>query len=166
MVRPFFLFWILIILMYIGFLQTLNWLYFFLILILTAMFIFGIHQVDSYFSYINLFGKRFLYQSSKASLMNNCNEEMRNFCHTAKETLNKLPPGKYHTITHDTVIQRFQKFSGIEITDVKYVYSADLFREVNYMMGKRCQRCTQKSTCRFIRSERRSFYYVKFKKIK
>lgn len=163
-IYPFPLYWTLGILAYIVFLMTFDWIYIAGIFFILIIGIANIHKVDSYFSYINLFGKRFLFQSSKSHLTGTCDEQMKDFCHTSKKTISKLPSGKYHTITHDTVLQRFQKFPGIEITRIKYVYNSDLFPEINHIMGKKCKKCTQKSSCRYIRPERRNFYYVKFKK--
>lgn len=73
-----------------------------------------------------------------------------------------LPPGRYQTVTHDTVLRRLKAMPDAVIQEVMPVYTATLEHICRHMTGGRCRRC--KKACPFLafRKGTRPFYYVRF----
>jgi len=79
---------------------------------------------------------------------------------------NRLPaalePGRYKTLTHDTVLHRLRRMQNARDIVVKPAYMSDMKSICAAMTGKRCKKC--KEPCPFLaqRETPRQFYLVTF----
>lgn len=73
-----------------------------------------------------------------------------------------LEPGKYKTLTHDTVLNRLRRMRNARDIVAKPAYIADMKSICSAMTGKRCKKC--KEPCPFFaqRETPRQFYLVTF----
>lgn len=72
-----------------------------------------------------------------------------------------LEPGKYHTLTHGTILARLERMDNVVILSSSPAYVATLEKIINQATGKRCRHCTKR--CPFHgRQKPRQFYDVRF----
>lgn len=74
-----------------------------------------------------------------------------------------LEPGRYKTLTHDTVLNRLRRMQNARDIVAKPAYMANMKSICAAMTGKRCKNC--KEPCPFLaqREKLRQFYLVTFK---
>lgn len=73
-----------------------------------------------------------------------------------------LLPGRYVTITHDTVLHRLKKMQNARVLSEKPIYTSTMAAICSAMTGGRCKKC--KNHCAFAtqRKQARQFYKVEF----
>lgn len=72
-----------------------------------------------------------------------------------------LTPGRYRTLTHDTILLRLQGMANVKILSCHPAYVATLEHTISQIVRGRCRRCSVR--CPFPgRTRLRTFYDIKF----
>ncbi len=75
----------------------------------------------------------------------------------------KNPNVVYLTTTHDTIRKRLKKLPNIKILVDDAYYERDLIKIQSNLVGRKCKKCIDKDKCKLHqRSQKRTFYYMKF----
>lgn len=96
-----------------------------------------------------------------------CRDTLRALAREPYILPDRIPPGRYRTVTHDTVLRRIETADGLRLLRVKSLGIDNLKSIHGRMRGSDCRRCAHKDNCRFSRmiEEPRQFYYIEFEKV-
>ncbi len=91
----------------------------------------------------------------------NCKEILRELLADQRRLPEALEPGKYRTLTHDTILNRLRQMDNVEILACKPAYVATLEATLSGAVQGRCSHCSNR--CPFPgRHQLRQFYDVRF----
>lgn len=91
-----------------------------------------------------------------------CRELLLGLCREQNALPDALTPGRYRTVTHETVLRRLRCMENASIRSIQYAYTANMAGIYDTMTGGRCRHCT--APCLFYKAaeKERQFYFVVF----
>lgn len=123
----------------------------------------GIKQISNNFALYRFFGCSYIFQNKKIR-KTNCRETLLEIKADQECLADRIPSGKYITLTHDTVLQILRESSRVNIIYEKEAFIADLKHVQNVLFN--CRKCdVQMCLIRSTGKLKRQFYCVKFTKL-